>query len=90
MTRERRGVWLGLISAIYLALLPDVSFALTSVSEGYNADTKLPLAAIVSLKKGSTKDIELTTNENVNNMLGVVIPPENALLSLTNGSETQT
>lgn len=90
MTRERRGVWLGLISALYLALLPDVSLALTSVSEGYNADTKLPLAAIVSLKKGSVKDIELTTNENIDNMLGVVIPPENALLSLTNGSETQT
>lgn len=90
MTRERHGVRLGLVGAMVVSLLPLSAFALTSVSEGYNSDSKLPLAAIVSLKKDSTKDVELTTSENVDNMLGVVIAPENSLLSLTNGSATET
>lgn len=90
MTRERRGVRLGLVGAMVVALLPLAASALTSVSEGYNSDSKLPLAAIVSLKKDSTRDVELTTSENVDNMLGVVIAPENSLLALTNGSPTET
>lgn len=90
MTRERRGVRLSLVGAMVVALLPLTVFALTSVSEGYNSDSKLPLAAIVSLKKNSTKDVELTTSDNVDNMLGAVIPPENSLLALTNGSATET
>lgn len=91
MTRERRGVWLGLVSAVLLAVaVPLLAHALTAVSEGYNSDDKLPLAAIVSLKKGSTKDVELTTSDNVDNMLGAVIAPENSLLALTNGSSTET
>lgn len=90
MTRERRGVRLSLVGAMMVALLPLSAFALTSVSEGYNSDSKLPLAAIVSLKKGSTKDVELTTTDNVDNMLGAVIAPENSLLSLTNGSDNET
>ena len=90
MTRERRGVWLSLCAAVAVLLITPVATALTSVSEGYNADSKLPLASIVSLKKDSMKDIELTATTNVDNMLGVVIPPENSLLALTNGSGTQT
>lgn len=90
MTRVRHGVRLGLVAAMVLAALPLAARALTSVSEGYNSDTKLPLASIVSLKEGSTRDVELTTSDNVDNMLGVVIAPENALLSLTNGSSTET
>lgn len=90
MTRERHGVRLGLAGAMALALLPMSVFALTSVSEGYTSDSKLPLAAIVSLKKGSTRDVELTTSGTVDNMLGAVIAPENSLLSLTNGSSTET
>lgn len=90
MTRERRRVRLGLLGAVVAALLPWSVFALTAVSEGYTSDSKLPLASIVSLKKGSTKDVELTTSDNVDNMLGAVIAPENSLLSLTNGSSTET
>lgn len=81
---------LGLIGAILLAVCPLGVRALTSVSEGYNSEAKLPLAAIVSLKDGSTHDVELTTSDNVGNMLGAVIAPENSLLSLTNGSSTET
>lgn len=89
MTRERRGVRLSLVGAMMVALLPLSAFALTSVSEGYNSDNKLPLAAIVSLKKVRQKTSELTT-DNVDNMLGAVIAPENSLLSLTNGSDNET
>ncbi len=90
MARVRHGVRLGLVAAMVLAVVPLTVRALTSVSEGYNSDSKLPLASIVSLKSGSTKDVELTTTDNVDNMLGVVIAPENALLALTNGSDTET
>ncbi len=90
MTRVRHGVRLGLVGMVLLAAIPLAVHALTAVSEGYNSDSKLPLASIVSLKKGSTKDVELTTSENVDNMLGVVIAPENSLLTLTNGSPTET
>ncbi len=83
-------MWLSLIGAAVASLLPTATCALTSLSEGYNSDAKLPLAAIVSLKKGSTKDIELSTLSNVENMLGTVIAPENSLLSLTNGSADET
>lgn len=90
MTSGRYRVRLGLIGAILLAVCPLGVRALTSVSEGYNSEAKLPLAAIVSLKDGSTHDVELTTSDNVGNMLGAVIAPENSLLSLTNGSSTET
>lgn len=90
MTSVRYRVRLGLIGAMLLAVCPLAARALTSVSEGYSSDAKLPLASIVSLKKGSTRDVELTTSENVDNMLGAVIAPENSLLSLTNGSATET
>lgn len=90
MKREQYGVWLGLLSATTAIVFSTVVFGITPVSEGYNADTKLPLASIVSLKKNATRDIELTATENVDNMLGVVIAPENSLLSLTNGSENET
>lgn len=90
MTRERRGVWLSLCATVVSLVAAPFAMALTSVSEGYNGDSKLPLASIVSLKKDSVRDIELTATGNVDNMLGVVIPPENSLLSLTNGSATQT
>lgn len=82
---------LGLVGTLLLAaMFVPLATALTSVSQGYNSDSKLPLASIVSLKKGSTKDIELTTSDNVDNMLGAVIAPENSLLSLTNGSANET
>lgn len=90
MTSVRHGVRLGLVGTVLVATIPLVAHALTAVSEGYTSDSQLPLASIVSLKTGSTKDVELTTSENVDNMLGAVIAPENSLLSLTNGSSTET
>lgn len=91
MQQRLLGVRLGLVLMVAILLgAPLVSYALTAVSEGYNSDAKLPLASIVSLKKGSVKDIELTATENVDNMLGVVISPDNSLLSLTNGSANET
>lgn len=90
MQRERCGAIIGLAGIISLVLLPVSAMALTPVSEGYNSDAKLPLSSIVSLKKNSAKDIELTTTSNIDNMLGAVIPPENSLLSIKNGSETET
>lgn len=90
MTIKRLGVWLALSGIVGLYLMPAVSYGITPMATGYNSDDKLPLASIISLKKGSTRDIEPTTMDNIDNMLGVVINPENSLLTVTNGLENET
>ena len=79
----------GVVATLTIAFMPLLVVAFTPVSTGYNADSKLPLASIVSLKKGSVKDIEMTSLENVENMLGVVINPENSLLTVTSRGENE-
>lgn len=80
------------VSAVVLTTLAvsGVASALTPVSEAYGSDAELALAAIVSLKKDTTDQIEATDSTNISNMIGVVISPDNSLLSLTNGTTNQT
>ncbi len=80
---------LGVLSVLVIALAPFSAMALNPVSTGYIADDRLPLATIVSLKKGSIRDIEMTTPENIDNMLGVTINPENSLLTVTSNSDNE-
>lgn len=93
MTMQRvrgsfNGIWLAGAAIAALALTGTVR-AITPVSEAYSSEKKLPLASIVSLKKDTTDQVELTDPNNIYNMMGVVISPDNSLLSLTNGSSNQ-
>ena len=80
--------WLAVAGAVALAL-PSFASAITPVSEAYASESKLALASIVSLKKDTTDQVTATDSTNVSNMIGVVISPDDSLLSLTNGGSNQ-
>lgn len=74
-----------LATAMLVALvIPAITHALTTISQGYTTDKTLSLGAIVSLKKDSADRIEAASTSNVDNLFGVVIENESSLLSVSN------
>jgi hypothetical protein len=76
--------------AVSLILLPSAAaFAITTISQGYTTTDQLPVGAIVSLKSGTTDEVDAATSTNVGGILGVVINSDSSLLSLSTGQTSQ-
>lgn len=80
--------WIAISTLVVLAL-PITAAALSTISQGYTSSDTLSVGSIVSLKSGSTDQVEATTTSNVDNMLGVVIDNGSSLLTVSNGSDSQ-
>ncbi len=66
-------------------LMPTIAGAVTTISQGYTTDAPLSVGTIVSLKKNTSDQVEASTTANNSNTLGVVVNPDNSLLSVSNG-----
>jgi hypothetical protein len=74
---------------VLLAIIPGVSHAATSLSQGFSTNETLSLGSIVSLENNTTDHVVAATTSNVNSILGVIINDSSSLLSLSNGQENQ-
>jgi len=63
--------------------------ATTSISQSYATGDKLSLGSIVSLKQNTSDEVIAASNNSVDNLFGVVINADNALLSLSGGHKNQ-
>lgn len=86
---KRSFIGLGILVALLALSLPAVTFAVTTLSQGYATDDKLSIGSIVSLKNNSTDQVVGATSESVDSILGVVINDGSSLLTLSNGQANQ-
>lgn len=86
MQQSKIGIVLG---ALLIAFIPAVVAAATTISEGYSTSDSLSVGSIVSLKDGTSDQVNAATSGNVNNLLGVVINDGSSLLTVSNGSSSQ-
>jgi hypothetical protein len=63
--------------------------AVTSISQSYLATKDIPLGSIVSLLKSTSDEITTSTIDNADNIFGVAINAESALLSISGTEGTQ-
>lgn len=84
-----------LLLAVAAAIIVTVSLgflsianAITTISQGYSTEAKIPIGSIVSLEDNTTNQVIAATTATVDNLVGVVINTGNALLTLTDGSES--
>lgn len=70
-------------------LLAATGQAATTISQGYTTNNRLPLGALVSLRKDTADQVIGASVSNVDNLFGVVIAESNSLLSVSNGQENQ-
>jgi len=79
------------VGVLFLALgilVPSVN-AVTSLSESYSTKDDLAVGSLVSIQDDQTDIVEASESENVDNLLGVVIPSGSSLLSLSSGKDGQ-
>ena len=77
------------ISTLIVLVLPFAAGAISTISQGYSSSDTLSVGSIVSLVGGTNDQVEATTTNNVDNMLGVVIDNGSSLLTVSNGSSAQ-
>lgn len=75
--------------ALACLLVPVTAYAVTTISQGFLTKGKATLGSIVSLDDNTSDYVSLTTTSSVNNIIGVVIPGENSLLSVSSGGANQ-
>lgn len=63
---------------------------LTTISESYDSDTQIPVGSLVSLVKNTSDKVQASLSSNVDNLLGVVVNPNNSLLSVTTAGSNHT
>jgi len=80
----------GLAQPIYAAVIalgfllaPAAAQAASLLSQSYIAKNELPLGSIVSLEKGSTNQVESSTVDNVNYVLGVIVDAGHSQISIS-------
>lgn len=56
-------------------------------SQSYSTDTSIPVSSIVSLKNKTNDQVVAASNENVENLLGVVVNPSNSILSIASNQK---
>ncbi len=66
------------------------AFGLTTISESYASDTPIPVGSLVSLVKDTSDQVQSSLSSNVDNLLGVVVNPNNSLLSVTIAGSSHT
>lgn len=69
--------------------LASTTFAVTSIAQSYSTKDKISLGSIVSLKKDTSDEVVAASMKTVDNILGVVINSDSALLSLSSGEKNQ-
>lgn len=65
-------------------------YALTTISESYASATQIPVGSLVSLVKDTSDQVQASLSSNVDNLLGVVVNPNNSLLSVTTDGSNHT
>lgn len=90
LKRPVRLALLLIISGVLSYLIPTAVTALTTISESYQTEAKIPAGSLVSLVKNSQTQVEPSSSSNVNNLLGVVINPDSSLLTVSTGNQGQT
>lgn len=71
-----------------LAILSPVS-AGPLISEGYSSNDSLAVSTIVSLRENSSDEVTAATNENAENLLGVVVSANSSSISITSSIVNQ-
>ncbi len=59
------------------------------ISEGYSSKDSLSVSTLVSLRENSTDEVTAATNENVQNLLGVVVSANSSSISITSAVVNQ-
>lgn len=78
-----------LVSSVVAYAFAPLALALTTISESYQADSKIPVGSLVSLVKNGQTQVETSASSNVDNLLGVVINPDSSLLNVSTGNGGQ-
>lgn len=78
-----------IVAAIAAVLVVPSAFSYTSLSESYSTEDDLSIGSIVSQKENSTDEVVASSNETVDNLVGVVISAGSSLLSLSSGKSDQ-
>lgn len=79
-----------LAGILFLAFFAPINVnATTPISQSYSTTDNLSLGSVVSLKSESSDQVEGATNDNVNNLLGVVVNADNSLFALSNNQDNQ-
>jgi hypothetical protein len=60
-----------------------------ALSQGYNAKESIAPGTIVSLDRAVINTVQPATQDNVEELLGVIVPSAGAVLSLSSGSESE-
>lgn len=80
----------GLATFLFASLVAPAAYAIiTPISQSYAADKQLTIGSIASLVENTSDRVELSNNNNAENVLGVVISPDSSLLSVSNGANTK-
>lgn len=80
---------LALLSLAVVAFASTMVKATPLLSQGFLTEKPIAPGSIVSLKSGSTNDVEPASSSNVNNILGVVINGAPSPVSISSGSGKQ-
>lgn len=90
LIRTARLSFIVTIMLCWVALaLPDVAGAVTTISQGFLTKGKATIGSIVSLDSDTSDYVSPTATSNISNIIGVVIPGENSLLSVSSGKSSQ-
>ncbi len=88
--RNRRHFRLLLAVIIFLGLtLTATASALSTITQSYVANERLSLGSIVSMKDDTSDQVVVAMSSNVDSILGVVVPEDNSLLSLSSDRDSQ-
>jgi len=75
---------------IALSIMPIVPvLAGPLISEGYSSSENLSVSTLVSLRENSSDEVTAATNENVENLLGVVVSANSSSISITSSVTNQ-
>jgi len=80
---------IGIFVIVAASMTVSALTTLTAISQSYGTSTRLPLGALVSLEKDAADKVVLAVNSNVDSLLGVVVNPDNSLLSVSGGTELE-
>jgi hypothetical protein len=86
---KRRQSWLVAVVSLFVMVFSGVAGAVTLISQGFSADSALPAGSMVSLKKDSTSDVDVSTIANAGNIFGVVIGAGGSQVSVSSGQKNQ-
>lgn len=85
---KKFGFWLICIGLLTVSL-PCLTWATSTISQGFSSDDELSMGSIVSLKTDTTDTVVASTTNNIEGILGIVINDGSSWLTLSNGQKNQ-